>query len=345
MPSSLDLSIVIPVFNEAPNLSPLTQELTQALEPTGLAYEIIFVDDGSSDDSFAVLQKLQAEDARLVLIRFRRNFGQTAAFAAGFDHARGQVVVTMDADRQNDPADVPVLLAALTPDVDVVNGWRRHRQDPWLSRKLPSRIANSLIAYGTGVRLRDRGCSLRAFRAEVVRELRLYGEMHRFIPELVSHAGFRMAEVPVHHRPRIAGKSKYGLSRTFRVMLDLITILFLRRYGDRPMHLFGSLGLLSGGAGFLLGLWLSSAKIWAGIQGGADGFRAYRLSERPLLLLAVLLIILGVQFLVIGLLSELLVRVYYESQNKPVYHIRDIVRASSARRMATANAATSAPPE
>lgn len=328
MTLDIDLSIVIPVYNEAPNLSRLAQEIALALAPTDLVYEIIFVDDGSSDDGFAVLQKLQAEDARLVLIRFRRNFGQTAAFAAGFDQARGKIVVTMDADGQNDPADVPALLAALTPDVDVINGWRQHRQDAWLSRKLPSRIANSLIARSTGVTLRDRGCSLRAFRAEVVRELRLYGEMHRFIPELINHAGFRMAEVPVNHRPRIAGKSKYGLSRTFRVMLDLITVLFLRRYGDRPMHLFGSLGIVSGGAGLVLGLWLSGAKIWAGIQGGAASFRAYRLSERPLLLLAVLLLILGVQFLVIGLLSELLVRVYYESQNKPVYHIREIVRAA-----------------
>lgn len=326
MPTSLDLTLVIPVYNEAANLPLLAQELTQALTPTGLAYEVIFVDDGSQDDSFAVLQRLQAADSRLVLIQFRRNFGQTAAFAAGFDQARGEVIVTMDADRQNDPADVPALLAALTPDVDVVNGWRQNRQDAWLSRKLPSRVANTLIARSTGVQLRDRGCSLRAFRCHVARELRLYGEMHRFIPELINHAGFRMAEVPVHHRPRVAGKSKYGLSRTFRVMLDLITVLFLRRYGDRPMHLFGSLGIMSGSVGFLLALWLSAAKVWAGIQGGADGFRAYRLSERPLLLLAVLLMILGVQFLVIGLLSELLVRVYYESQNKPVYHIRQIVR-------------------
>lgn len=326
MPPSLDLSLVIPVYNEAPNLPLLAQELAAALTPTGLAYEVIFVDDGSQDDSFAVLQRLQAADPRLVLIQFRRNFGQTAAFAVGFDQARGEVIVTLDADRQNDPADVPALLAALTPEVDVVNGWRQNRQDAWLSRKLPSRAANALIARSTGVKLRDRGCSLRAFRCQVARELRLYGEMHRFIPELVNHAGFRMAEVPVRHRPRVAGKSKYGLSRTFRVMLDLITVLFLRRYGDRPMHLFGSLGIMSGGVGFLLALWLSAAKVWAGIQGGAAGFRAYRLSERPLLLLAVLLMILGVQFLVIGLLSELLVRVYYESQNKPVYHIRQIVR-------------------
>ena len=327
MPPPLDLSLVIPVYNEAPNLPLLAQELAEALTPTGLAYELIFVDDGSQDDSFAVLQRLQAADPRLVLIQFRRNFGQTAAFAAGFDQARGEVIVTLDADRQNDPADVPALLAALTPEVDVVNGWRQNRQDAWLSRKLPSRVANALIARSTGVKLRDRGCSLRAFRCQVTRELRLYGEMHRFIPELVNHAGFRMAEVPVRHRPRVAGKSKYGLSRTFRVMLDLITVLFLRRYGDRPMHLFGSLGIMSGSLGFLLALWLSAAKVWAGIQGGAAGFRAYRLSERPLLLLAVLLMILGVQFLVIGLLSELLVRVYYESQNKPVYHIRQIVRS------------------
>lgn len=320
-----DLSVVIPLYNEVANLRPLWEELTATLSATTWDYELIFIDDGSTDGSFGLLRELQAVDERLVGVRLRRNFGQTAAFAAGFDRACGRLIVTMDADRQNDARDVPALLAKLSEGYDVVNGWRQNRQDAWLWRKLPSQLANRLIAFSTGVQLRDRGCSLRAFRAEVVKELRLYGEMHRFIPELIHSAGFRMAEVAVTHRPRVAGKSKYGLSRTFRVLLDLVTVLFLRHYGDRPMHLFGGLGMVAGGTGFLLGLWLSLAKIVAGIAGGMAGFNAYRLSERPLLLLAVLLMILGVQFLSIGLLGELLVRIYYESQNKPVYYVQEVI--------------------
>jgi glycosyltransferase involved in cell wall biosynthesis len=231
----------------------------------------------------------------------------------------------MDADRQNDPADVPSLIQKLDEGYDVVNGWRQNRQDGLLLRKLPSFFANRLIARSTGVRLHDRGCSLRAFRSEVVHELRLYGEMHRFIPELASAAGFVMTEVPVNHRPRVAGTSKYGLSRTFRVLLDLMTILFLRRYSARPMHLFGGVGIISAVLGGLAGFSLAAAKIWAGIEGGADSFRAYRIGDRPLLMLSVLLIILGVQFLVMGLLAELVVRTYHESQNKPVYHIKETI--------------------
>jgi hypothetical protein len=208
---------------------------------------------------------------------------------------------------------------------DVVNGWRVNRQDRLLLRKVPSFVANRLIARSTGVRLHDRGCSLRAYRREVVRELRLYGEMHRFIPELASAAGFQMTEVPVNHRPRTAGASKYGISRTFRVVLDLMTIMFLRRYSARPMHLFGGLGVISATAGLLMGLYLAGIKIWAGIQGGAEGFRDVRIGDRPLLMLAILLIILGVQFLVMGLLGELMVRTYHESQNKPIYYVREII--------------------
>jgi hypothetical protein len=231
----------------------------------------------------------------------------------------------MDADGQNDPADIPGLLAKLREGFDVVNGWRQNRKDAWISRKLPSVIANWLIATLTGVRLRDRGCSMRAFRHYVVHDLHLYGEMHRFIPEMVNFAGFSMAEVPVKHRPRVAGTSKYGLSRTFRVILDLITILFLRRYSDRPMHLFGSLGLISGGVGGFIGLYLVALKVWAGIVGGAEGFRNVRIGERPLLQLAILLVIIGVQFLVMGLIAELNVRTYYESQNKSVYYVQEII--------------------
>ena len=321
--ASKDLSLVIPVYNEEENLRPLAVEIRAALDGTSLDYEAIFIDDGSRDSSFAVLQQLAAEDDHIVAIRFRRNYGQTAAFAAGFDHARGRVIVTMDADRQNDPADIPTLLAKLDEGYDVVNGWRENRQDNLL-RRFPSRVANWLIAETSGVHLKDRGCSLRAFRAEVVQDLRLYGELHRFIPELVNFAGFSMAEVPVNHRPRVAGASKYGLSRTFRVILDLFTIHFLRKYGDRPMQLFGRWGIILFALGALIGGYLTALKLWAGITGGIEGFNAMTIGDRPLLLLAVLLVILGVQFIVMGLLAELVVRTYYESQDLRVYRIREI---------------------
>lgn len=323
-----DLSLVIPVYNEVENVAILLQEITAALSGHDLAYEVIFVDDGSSDGSFEALRALAQQNARVVVIRFRRNFGQTAAFAAGFHRARGDVVVTMDADRQNDPADIPAMLDKLDEGFDVVNGWRVNRKDPFLLRKLPSRLANLLIARASGVRLRDRGCSLRAFRAPVLREVHLYGEMHRFIPEMVNFAGFSMAEVPVSHRSRVAGRSKYGLSRTFRVILDLITVLFLRRYSDRPMHLLGGIGIISTGLGTLMALYLGLLKVAGAISGGAAGFRAVRIGDRPLLMLAVLLMFIGVQFLVMGLLAELIVRTYYESQDKAVYHVQQVISAS-----------------
>ena len=325
MCSNRDLSIVVPVFNEAENLRPLMAEIAAALADEALDYEVIFVDDGSADNSFDILRQLHEEDERVVAIRFRRNHGQTAAFAAGFKQARGRTILTIDADRQNDPADIPRLMAKLEEGYHVVNGWRQNRQDDFLMRRLPSFLANRLIASLSEVPLHDRGCSLRLFRAEVARELKLYGELHRFIPEMVNFAGFTMAEVPVSHRPRVAGRSKYGISRTFRVILDLFTILFLRRYSDRPMHLFGTWGILFGSAGAGLGLYLTWLKVWAGIQGGWEGFHNTRLSERPLLLLAVLLVILGVQFLVMGLLGELIVRTYYETQDKSVYYVQEIL--------------------
>ncbi|HZD10850.1 MAG TPA: glycosyltransferase family 2 protein [Candidatus Binatia bacterium] len=324
-PVTRDLSLVIPVFNEAENVQPLLQEITAALATRDASYEVIFVDDGSHDGSYEALRKLAQEDAHVVVIRFRRNFGQTAAFAAGFRHASGDVIVTLDADRQNDPADIPALLHKLDEGYDVVNGWRANRKDPFLLRKLPSRVANALIAWASGVHLRDRGCSLRAFRAPVLNELHLYGEMHRFIPEMVNFAGFRMAEVPVNHRLRTAGQSKYGLSRTFRVILDLITVLFLRRYSDRPMHLLGGIGIISTGLGSLIALYLALLKLWGAVTGGAAGFRAVRIGDRPLLMLAILLMFIGVQFLVMGLLAELIVRTYYESQGKAVYHVQEVL--------------------
>lgn len=320
-----DLSLVIPVYNEVDNLRPLWQEITEALAGRNLDYEVIFIDDGSSDGSVDVMEALATEDPRVAAIVFRRNFGQTAAFAAGFRHAGGSVIVTMDADRQNDPADIPALLDRLEEGYDVVNGWRQSRQDALLFRKLPSKVANSLIAHSSGVKLHDRGCSLRAFRAPVVRELHLYGEMHRFIPEMVNFAGYSMSEVPVNHRPRVAGDSKYGLSRTFRVILDLITVLFLRRYSDRPMHLLGSIGIISGALGFFINAYLALLKIWGGITGGADGFRAVRIGDRPLFMLGIVLIFIGIQFLVMGLLAELVVRTYYETQGKPVYHVKKVI--------------------
>ncbi len=322
----MDLSIVIPCYNEEENVRSLTEEITAALIEQNIDYEVIFVDDGSSDGSLNEVRQLHKEDERITAVSFRRNHGQTAAFAAGFSHARGNVIITMDADRQNDPADIPALMAKLDEGYDVVNGWRQDRQDAFLMRKLPSMIANRLIARSTGVKLRDRGCSIRAFRKYVVDDLHLYGEMHRFIPEMVNFAGFTMAEVPVNHRARVAGISKYGISRTFRVIVDLMTVLFLRRYSDRPMHLFGSLALGSGSLGVFTGLYLAGSKIWAGFTGGVDAFRAYQIGERPLLQLAILLIIIGVQFLVMGLIAELNVRTYYETQNKPTYYVQEVIR-------------------
>ena len=321
-----DLSLVIPVYNEVENLRALMDEIRSALDNQPIDYEVIFIDDGSSDGSFALLEELHAEDGRIRAIRFRRNHGQTAAFAAGFDHAQGRYIVTLDADGQNDPADILKLLAKIEEgDADVVNGWRQNRQDALLMRKVPSRIANKLIATTSGVHLHDRGCSMRMFRAEVVGDLHLYGEMHRFIPELCSFAGYTLTEVPVNHRPRMAGESKYGISRTFRVIVDLFTILFLRKYSDRPMHLFGNIGFPMAAIGSLILFSLGVAKIWAGISGGWAGFHAYQIGERPLLLLGVLFVILGVQFIALGLIAELNVRTYYEAQGKTVYYIREII--------------------
>ncbi|MEM7332773.1 MAG: glycosyltransferase family 2 protein [Chloroflexota bacterium] len=324
----IDLSLVIPVYNEEENLRELHKEITIALKDEPYSYEVLFVDDGSRDQSFAIMEALHEEDPRVVAVKFRRNHGQTAGFAAGFAYARGNYILTMDADRQNDPADIPQLMQKITTeDFDVVNGWRENRQDAFIMRKLPSFIANRLIARLTHVPLRDRGCSMRVFKAEVVQELKLYGEMHRYIPEMVSFAGFTMSEVPVNHRPRVAGTSKYGISRTIRVIIDLITVLFLQRFFDRPMRLFGSLGFIFGVPGILLGLFLTATKIWAGIQGGLAGFNSVQLGERPLLLLAVMMVILGVQFAVMGLIAELVVRTYFETQNKPIYTVRKVVQS------------------
>jgi glycosyltransferase involved in cell wall biosynthesis len=311
----MDLSLIIPVYNEAQNLRPLYEQLKAALEATAAQYEIIAIDDGSRDDSFAILKELHEKDPSLKVIRFRRNYGQTAAFAAGFDLAQGDVVVTLDADLQNDPADIPLLLDKMAEGYDVVSGWRVERRDAFLTRRLPSMIANWLISTVTGVHLHDYGCSLKAYRKEVVKGVQLYGELHRFIPALSSWMGVEVAEIPVQHHARRFGSSKYGISRTIRVILDLITVRFLLSYSTRPIQIFGGLGLLSFGVGALLGVYLTYVKLVLGQDIGS----------RPLLLLAVLLMLVGVQLVSMGLLGELVVRTYYEAQGKPIYTVREVL--------------------
>ena len=307
------LSIVIPVFNEEENIPILADEIRRALEPQGIVYEVIAVDDGSTDGSWSRLEAVRAADPRWILVALRRNFGQTAALSAGFDHARGEVIVPLDGDLQNDPADIPRLLA-LAAEYDIVSGWRKNRQDRLLSRRLPSLLANWLISKVTGIRLHDYGCTLKAYRREVVEHLRLYGEMHRFIPAIASWMGITIVEVETHHRPRRFGRSKYGITRTVRVVLDLITVKFLLSFATRPIQVFGMLGMGAVGIGVAIGAYLTALKLFLGAQIGG----------RPLLFLAVLLIVVGVQFVVMGLLGEMLVRVYHESQRKPIYMVKRV---------------------
>lgn len=324
---SLDLSVVLPVYNEAGSLPGLIPELTAVLGQLGHSYEIVAVDDGSSDDSVAVLQRLQKQEPHLRIVQFRRNFGQTAAFAAGFDYARGAIIVTIDADGQNDPSDIPRLLEVMEEgDYDLVGGWRQNRREPFLTRKLPSMIANWLIANASDVRLHDRGCSLKALRRDLVKQMHLYGELHRFIPEIASQIGARVAEVVVNDRPRKAGQSKYGaLSRTPRVILDLLTVSFLLSFSSRPMQLFGTVGLLSSGIGGLILMYLAGTKIVNGLLYGEEAYRAFRVGSNPWTMLAVLLVVVGVQFLMMGLLGEILTRTYHETQDKPIYVVRQVL--------------------
>lgn len=311
----IELSVVIPIRNEAESLDELYRELTAALEAWGRSYEILVIDDGSTDDSFAILARLQAADVRWRVIRFRRNFGQTAAFSAGFAHARGRYIVTSDGDLQNDPRDIAGMVDRLERgEFDIVCGWRKDRKDAFVSRLLPSMMANRLISWATGVRLHDYGCSLKVFRSEVVKPLKLYGEMHRFIPAIASEQGVKIDEVVVNHRARKFGSSKYGISRTIRVVLDLLTVKFLLSYSTRPVQIFGLIGLVMGGIGALITGYLA----WVRLFGDQS------IANRPLLLFGILLVFTGVQLLTLGLLAELQSRTYHESQDKPTYVIREI---------------------
>ncbi len=311
-----DVSIVIPVYNEEETLPHLRDALVEALDGMDRSWEVLLVNDGSGDRSAEIMDEIARGDGRFAAIHLRRNFGQTAAMSAGFDHARGEVIVALDADLQNDPADIPRLLTRMDEGYDVVSGWRKERKDPFVTRILPSRVANWLISTVTGVRLHDYGCSLKAYRREILDDVQLYGEMHRFIPALAHWAGARIAEVEVTHHPREFGSSKYGLGRTARVFLDLLTVKFLLSYATRPIQVFGRWGLLMGAIGFLMALWLS--------------FRKFCFDEdignRPALLLAILLILVGLQFVTMGLLAELQARTYYEAQNKAIYAVRKMTR-------------------
>ncbi|MBI4690260.1 MAG: glycosyltransferase family 2 protein [Nitrospirae bacterium] len=310
----MTVSIVIPLYNEEENVGVLNRRLKETLDRLGIEYEILYVDDGSTDRTPEILEEIQAADNRVIVLSLRRNFGQTAAFAAGFDFARGDIIVTMDGDLQNDPNDIPKLLE-LIKENDLVSGWRKERKDPFFTRRLPSIMANWVISRVTGVKLHDYGCSLKAYRRDVIKNLRLYGEMHRFIPAVASWYGVNVAEVETTHYPRLRGKSKYGLSRTMKVVLDLITVKFLQSFSTKPIQFFGPIGLFSGALGFLISLYLSIEKI----------FRGKAIGGRPLLLLGVLLIIVGIQLIGMGLLGEMLVRVYHESQRKPIYVIKKVI--------------------
>jgi glycosyltransferase involved in cell wall biosynthesis len=311
----LDLSVIIPFYNEAKNIPIIIDELFQALEPTEWTWEILAIDDGSIDATFSLLKEEAQRRKHIKVVRLRKNFGQTAALSAGFDSAEGNIIITMDGDLQNDPKDIPALVAKIGEGYDIVSGWREKRQDPFFSRRLPSLVANKMISWVTGVKLHDYGCTLKAFKGEVTKNIRLYGELHRFIPAVASWMGVTIAEIPVNHRSRKFGRSKYGISRTIRVLLDLITVKFLSTYSTRPIHVFGLWGVLSGLAGFGLACYLTIQRLFFGIP----------LSNRPILLLAILLIFIGIQFISMGLLGELQVRTYHESQGKPIYYIKEIV--------------------
>ncbi|ACB52972.1 glycosyl transferase, family 2 [Crocosphaera subtropica ATCC 51142] len=313
------LSVIVPIYNELESLPLLVQAIADVLTENQLSYEIICVDDGSQDGSAELLQDLANSRHDLVAIIFRRNYGQTPAMAAGFQYAKGNIIITLDGDLQNDPADIPKLVAKLEEGYDLVSGWRKNRQDARLTRLLPSKIANWIIGRVTGVKLHDYGCSLKAYRREVLSDMNLYGELHRFLPALAYIEGAKITEIPVRHHARRYGNSKYGLGRTFRVLMDLLTIFFLKKFLTRPMHIFGLGGLILLITGLLMGSYLTFIKLILGLSIG----------HRPLLILAVLLILTGIQLLISGLLAELIMRTYHESQKRPIYRIRQIVQSSN----------------
>ena len=313
------VSVVVPIYNEEDNVVRLYQELCQMAENGNLDCEFILVDDGSSDETVSRLKNVAAQDPRMVLVELRRNFGQTAAMAAGFDYATGECIATLDGDLQNDPAEIPRMVAKLEEGYDLVAGWRKDRKDKMLSRRLPSMLANRLISRLTKVRLHDYGCTLKVFRADVAKNINLYGEMHRFIPAVAAQMGIRMAELPVNHRARTHGTSKYGISRTFRVLLDLLTVFFFLGFSTKPLHMFGAVGFLSGAFGGVI----------LGVMTLQRAFMDIPMGNRPMLMLGVMLVIVGLQFLCFGLLAEIMVRTYHESQDKKIYAVRGVFRGST----------------
>jgi len=313
------LSIVIPIFNEEENVALIYEEVKGVLNGMDVEHEILFIDDGSTDNSLNILKEIKNIDPSVIGISFRKNFGQTAAMSAGFDYATGDVIVTIDGDLQNDPHDIPHMIQKIEEGYDVVTGWRHDRKDAFINRKLPSIIANKIISWTTKVSLHDYGCTLKAFRREVIKNIKLYGEMHRFIPAIASGMGISFTEIKVNHRPRKYGTSKYGISRTIRVVLDLITVKFLLSYATRPIQVFGLLGFASGSVGFLIALVMTIQRQFFGVP----------LADRPLLFLAILLIFVGIQFISLGLIAELQARTYHESQQKPVYYVREVLTVNT----------------
>jgi glycosyltransferase involved in cell wall biosynthesis len=313
--TSPELSIIIPAYNEEENIGELYKEMVSACKNLNKSYEIIFIDDGSRDRTFQIMKELHHSDPMVKVIRLRKNFGQTAALSAGFDRAKGDIIITMDADLQNDPADFHLLLEKINEGFDLVNGWRVKRKDKFLSRRLPSKIANKLISLITGVKLHDYGCTLKAFRKDVIKNLKLYGELHRFIPAIASTIGVNIAEVQVNHRPRIRGKSNYTIFRFIKVILDLLTVKFLLSYSTRPLQIFGFFGLISGGAGGILLIYFAYIRLIV----------LESIANRPLLFVSILLVIVGIQFITLGLLAEIMVRAYHESVDKKIYFVREII--------------------
>jgi glycosyltransferase involved in cell wall biosynthesis len=314
--SSTRYSIVVPFFNEQENIPPLYMKLTEVMDSIGEPYELVFVDDGSRDNTFKVLSEIYEHDRRVNLVRLRRNFGQTSALKAGFDFARGEVIISMDGDLQHDPEEIPRFLEKIEEGYDLVSGWRYARRDHWLMRQIPSRIANWMMAKLSGVDLHDFGTTFKAYRREIIQEIQLYGELHRFIPALASSSGAKIAEVPIANLQRKSGKSNYGIGRTIRVFLDLVMVKFLLDYSTRPLQFFGLLGMGGTGLGVLLGAVLVFDKFY---------YHTSLMTEHgPLLLLAVALIVSGIQFISMGLLGEISARTYYESQNKPIYALREV---------------------